>query len=144
MSDSDSIESFRDLVVWQVAMDAAETVFELVEGEALRKRFWLCDQICPAVSSISANLAEGHGSGTRRMYVKHCYIARGSLCESLSFVDLIRRRQLGDPQLIAKLDQQLNRAHKLLNGLIAALAGGKTQSVAPKPTTQNLEPPFRI
>lgn len=143
MSDSDTIESFRDLVVWQVAMDAAEGVLELVEGEGLRKRFWLCDQICRAVSSISANPAEGHGSGTRRMYVKHCYLARGSLCESLSFIELIRRRQLADPKLLVQIDQQLNRTHKLLNGLISALAGPRAQMEAPKPRTQNPRPQSR-
>lgn len=136
MSESDTIESFRDLVVWQVSMDAADAVFELVEGEGIRKRFWLCDQICRAVSSISANLAEGHGSGTRRLYIKHCYIARGSLCESLSFVELIRRRRLADSNLLDKLEQRLARAHKLLNGLIAALAG-KRDAAAPRPKTYN-------
>jgi four helix bundle protein len=108
MAEPDTIESFRDLVVWQLAMDAADGVFDIVEQEPLRKKYWLCDQICRAVSSVGANLAEGHGSGTRRVYVKHCYIARGSLCESLSFIELLRRRELADPRLLAKVEQQVN------------------------------------
>lgn len=121
MGKSDGIESFRDLVVWQVAMDAADKVLELTESPPLSTKFWLCSQVGDASASISANIAEGHGGISRRMYLKGLYVARGSLYETMSFVELIRRRKYASTERLEEVQQLLRRTSKLLNALIKSL-----------------------
>lgn len=141
MPESDDIESFRDLVVWQVAIDAADRILELTEAEPLSKKFWLCAQVGDACSSISANIAEGHGGISRRMYLKHLYIARGSLSETLTFMELIRRRKNAPQEKLQDIRQLLHRTSKLLNGLIKSLRQRPDRDSefgsSPKPETQN-------
>jgi len=141
MPESDDIERFRDLVVWQVVVDAADKILELTESEPLSKKFWLCAQIGDASSSSSANLAKGHGGISRRMYIKHLYIARGSLSETLTFMELIRRRKCAPAERLQEVRQLLHRTSKLLNGLIKSLREGPNRSSAvsssPKPVTRN-------
>ncbi|MBX3474121.1 MAG: four helix bundle protein [Planctomycetes bacterium] len=121
MAESNAIESFRDLVAWQVAMDAVDSILELVAREPLSKKYWLCDQIARSSTSIAANIAEGHGSGSRRMYVKHLYIARGSLNETLTFMEINRRQKYATAEDLRTIRDLLHRTHKLLNGLIKSL-----------------------
>lgn len=121
MAEPNAIESFRDLVVWQVAMDAADSVLELVASEPLSKKYWLCDQISRSCTSIATNIAEGHGGGSRRMYTKHLYIARGSLNETLTFMEIIRRQKYATAEELKPIRDLLHRTHKLLNGLIKSL-----------------------
>jgi four helix bundle protein len=121
MDQPERIDSFRDLVVWQVAMEVADKVLALSECEPLRGRYWLVGQICAAASSVAANIAEGHGGSSRRQFLKHLYIARGSLAETMTFVDLIRRRSWFSEATLAEIDALLNRCGRLLSGLIRAL-----------------------
>lgn len=121
MAESSAIESFRDLVVWQVAMDAVDKVLQLVAEEPINKKYWLCDQVSRSTTSIAANIAEGHGSGSRRMYTRHLYIARGSLNETLTFMEIIRRQKYATAEELMPIRDLLHRTHKLLNGLIKSL-----------------------
>lgn len=121
MAESNAIESFRDLVVWQVAMDAVDSILALVASELLSNKYWLFDQISRSSTSMAANIAEGHGRGSRRMYRKHLYIARGSLNETLTFTEIIRRQKYNTAESLAPIRDLLHRTHKLLNGLIKSL-----------------------
>jgi four helix bundle protein len=139
MSGSADIESFRDLIAWQVAMDAAERTLALTEQEPLSKKYWLAAQIGDACTSIAANIAEGHGGISRRMYLKHLYIARGSLSETLTFLELVRRRRYAPPDELQNIRNLLHRTSKLLNGLIKSLREGPNEPGGnrPQPETQN-------
>ncbi len=121
MAESNAIESFRNLVVWQVAMDAVDSILALVASEPLSNKYWLFDQISRSSTSIVANIAEGHGRGSRRMYRKHLYIARGSLNETLTFMEIIRRQKYNTAESLAPIRDLLHRTHKLRNGLIKSL-----------------------
>jgi four helix bundle protein len=126
MPASDDIESIRDLLAWQVAVDAADKISELTENEPLNKKFWLCAQLGDAWS-IAANITEGHGSVSRRTFLKHQYIARGSLSETLTFMELIRRRDYAPPEKLQGVRQLLHRTSKLLYGLIKSLKDGPSR-----------------
>jgi four helix bundle protein len=71
---------YRGLEVWQVSMDLAVEVYQIVKLLPPDERFALSDQLRRAVVSIPANIAEGYGRsmGDYRRFV---LIARGSLME---------------------------------------------------------------
>jgi len=53
------INSFKDLIVWQVSMDLTDACFNIVEAIPYPYRFIFADQLLPAGISIPSNVAEG-------------------------------------------------------------------------------------
>jgi len=86
-----SIRSYRDLRLWQVAMDLAVESYRLGELLPSRERFGLVTQLRRAATSIPANIAEGHGRLLRGEYLHHLSIARGSLKEVETLLVLAQR-----------------------------------------------------
>jgi four helix bundle protein len=121
-SESGRIESFEDLVVWQKAVDVADLVLEMTEHGPLSRRFRLSDQVGDAAASISANIAEGHDGGSRKIYLKHLYIARGSSAETLTFLRIISRRNYVPLERINAVCSLLAEVRRMLNALINRLA----------------------
>jgi four helix bundle protein len=82
----------RNLIVWQRAQELALNVMQLTHrlpqswANAVPAR-----QIVAAVTSVGANIAEGHGRYTPGAHRHHRLIARGSLAETDSWLDLMRR-----------------------------------------------------
>jgi four helix bundle protein len=117
-ADRGRIEGFEDLIVWQKSVDVADLVLELSDSAAMSRRFWLCNQIGRASTSISANIAEGHDGGSRRVFLKHLYIARGSSAETLTFLRIIRRRNYAEPRQLDPIHNLLVEVRKMLNALV--------------------------
>ena len=75
------IRDYRDLVVWQEAMDIAELVYSLTGAFPREEAFGLTAQMRRAAVSIPSNIAEGFGRAQRRSFVQFLRIAQGSLKE---------------------------------------------------------------
>ena len=75
-----SIESYRDLRVWQMGMDLTVDLYRKTQPFPSEEKFGLTSQIRRAASSIPANIAEGHARG-RKEYLQFLKIASGSLTE---------------------------------------------------------------
>ena len=80
--------SYRNLIVWQKAMSFSKVVYAMIRAFPSEERFALADQIRRAVVSISSNIAEGCGRATNRDYAHFLSIARGSLYETMSQLEL--------------------------------------------------------
>jgi len=74
-------EGFKDLVVWQKAKDLAVKVYKLSEDGKIGRDFGLRDQMRRCAVSIASNLAEGDERGTDKEAVRFFFIAKGSLAE---------------------------------------------------------------
>ena len=88
---SDRIQSFRQLHVWQRAMELAVESYHVTRLLPGDERFGLITQIRRSASSVAANIAEGHGRTHRGDYAHHLSIARGSLTELETHLELARR-----------------------------------------------------
>jgi four helix bundle protein len=75
------IESFRDRIVWQRAMDLAVEIYRLARLLLRDETYRLVNQMTRAAASIPANIAEGNARGTARDYAQFLAIAKGSLTE---------------------------------------------------------------
>jgi four helix bundle protein len=73
--------SYRDLIVWQRAMLLTRLSYELTRRLPAEERFGLSSQIRRAAAAIAANIAEGHGSAYRPVFLRHLSIAHASLVE---------------------------------------------------------------
>ena len=75
------IKTFRDLRVWQCGMDIARLIYRETAAMPKSEQFGLTMQMRRAASSIPSNVAEGYGRHSRKDYLRHLRIARGSLYE---------------------------------------------------------------
>jgi four helix bundle protein len=82
------IESYRDLDVWQKAMDLAVAAYQLTTPLPAHEQFGLRAQIHRSAVSIPSNIAEGHGRSITREYLHHLAIAHGSLMELETQIEL--------------------------------------------------------
>ena len=111
---------FRELVVWQTAMELCRQVYVLARGFPSSERFGLTSQLQRAVVSIPANIAEGNSRKSTRDYARFISIASGSnaevmthllLAESLGFVPLAEvQASLELCERVARMLLQLHRA----------------------------------
>lgn len=81
LSNTHRIASYRDLRVWQKAMDLVELSYTLARKLPNTERFELVVQIQRAAVSVAANIAEGHGRRHLGDKLHHLSISNGSLKE---------------------------------------------------------------
>jgi len=79
---------FRKLIVWQKAMELVRMVYQTSKGFPADERYALTDQLRRAVVSIPSNIAEGSGRASNRDYAHFLSIARGSLYETMTQLEI--------------------------------------------------------
>ena len=85
------IRDYKDLIVWQRAMELAETCHDIVALLPHGAKRDLASQIRRAAHSITANIAEGHSRPSRHEYLNYIGIARASLKELESHLLTLKR-----------------------------------------------------
>ncbi|MEQ1653393.1 MAG: four helix bundle protein [Hyphomicrobium sp.] len=88
------VRSYRDLLVWQNGMDLATAAYALAKVLPKSEQYRLTSQLLRAAASVPANIAEGNARGTRKDYANFISIARGSVAEVETFLDLAVRVEL--------------------------------------------------
>lgn len=120
------VKSFRDLLVWQKAMDLADAVYTLTADFPKTELFGLTSQIKRAVVSIPANIAEGRAAGGGR-FLHHIRIALGSEAELETEIELsVRLKYVTAEQAEGILDRAAEIG-RMLNGLHAAIAARRAR-----------------
>jgi four helix bundle protein len=76
-----TIKSYKDLKVWQVAIDMVVDIYKLTGKFPRNESFGLASQIQRAMVSIPSNIAEGHARGTSREFHHYLSITLGSTAE---------------------------------------------------------------
>ena len=79
---------FKKLIVWQKAMSLARLVYAVARSLPSEERYGLADQLRRAAASIPSNIAEGNGRASNKDYAHFLSIARGSLFETLTQLQL--------------------------------------------------------
>jgi four helix bundle protein len=76
-----SIHDYRDLIVWQKAIDLVEDVYQVTARFPREELYGLTIQLRRAAVSIPSNVAEGHGRASTRDFLHFLSISHGSLKE---------------------------------------------------------------
>ena len=77
-----AIRRYTELIVWQKAMGLVGLVYGISRSLPSEERFGITQQLRRAAVSIPSNIAEGHGRMTNGDFVRFLAIARGSLLET--------------------------------------------------------------
>jgi four helix bundle protein len=116
-----SINSYRDLVVWQEAMNLAEAAYRTTASFPREEAYGLTAQLRRSAASVPANIAEGYGRDSKGAYVQHLRIAQGSLKEFETHLLLAERVEFGDNVTLAPLLAKSEMIGKMLRSLIRSL-----------------------
>jgi four helix bundle protein len=127
-----TVKTYRDLEVWQKSMAFVEDVYKAVKGFPQEERYCLADQIRRAAVSIPSNIAEGFGRDSNAEFLRFLSIARGSLYEVSTQLEIARRIGYLPPE--SGLYPQIVSIGKMLNALRRRL--GDSPKRPTKPTNQ--------
>ncbi len=108
--------NFKNLIVWQKAMDLADQCLTITES--LNGHFRLCEQLEACAASVPQNIAEGNGRVSTKEYIHYLYIARGSLYETITLLILFQRRSFINPTQQKAAEDLGLEIVKMLNRLI--------------------------
>jgi four helix bundle protein len=122
MATAAEFHGHRHLFVWQRAMELATESFEIADQLPATGRRALADQIRRAAASVPANIAEGHGQYYRRAYARHVSIARGSLMELDTHLEIAVRAAYLDNTQTAKAFALIDHVGRMLTRLSKAIA----------------------
>lgn len=86
-----SVQDYRDLRVWQAGMERVERVYRLTDQFPDWENYGVAAQVRRAAVSIPFNIAEGHAQEHLAEYLHHLAIARGSLAEVQTQIEIAFR-----------------------------------------------------
>ena len=115
------VYGFRKLVVCQRAMALTREVYRLTRKLPAAERFALADQLRRASVSIVANVAEGNGRDHLGDHLRFLSIARGSLMELDTLLELAVDLEFLTPADITKAAAILSEVRRLLARLTQSL-----------------------
>jgi four helix bundle protein len=124
------MQGHRDLIAWQKAMELVVDIYVVTKGLPKEETYGLISQMRRAAVSIPSNLAEGHGRSSKREFHQFIGIARGSLLELETQVELSQRLGYFSEPTALRLLAEIAEVGRILTGLrswsSSASAGGKT------------------
>ncbi len=128
-------QSFETLKVWQkshqLMLDVHQKLLPLLPKE---EKYGLADQVRRSSKSVGANIAEGAGRFYFMDNVRFCYMARGSLDETLNHLLVSKDLSFCENELYENLRAQIEEIRRLLNGYITWLKTKKIGANEPGAT----------
>lgn len=111
---------YRNLLVWQKAKALAVSVYKVTDTGLLSRDFGLRDQMRRAAVSVPSNIAEGDERDSDKEAVRFLYIAKGSLAELRTQLEIAK-----ETGRLAEAEYQSLEAHcgeigRMLGALIRA------------------------
>ncbi len=113
-------KGFRDLMVWQKSKDLAVLVYQITSTGPISKDYSLRDQIRRSVVSIPSNIAEGDERDTDRDSIRFFFMAKGSLAELRTQVEIAFNIGYLSEEDYQKIEQDCEELAKMLGRLIQA------------------------
>src|SRR5437867_10780180 len=102
------IRSFRDLRVWQAGIELVQIVYELTSKFPRSEVYGLASQMQRAAVSIPSNIAEGHTREHLKEYLHHLSVARSSLAELETQLEIAARLKYCSSERLNQLLEQLD------------------------------------
>jgi four helix bundle protein len=114
------MSGFRNLIVWQRSKDLAIEIYRITQQGTFSNDFGLKNQIRKASVSISSNIAEGDERASNKEAVRFLYIAKGSLAELQTQMEIAHEIGYLNSEKYEFLDMECRRIGKMLGTLIKA------------------------
>lgn len=129
--------SFRELVVWQRAVQMGLEIYKLTLSFPSDERFALTNQLRKAAVSVASNIAEGYGRISMGEYIQFLGHARGSVFEVQTQLVFAEGLGYGTKSSLQSADQLAGEVGKMLNAMLVKLQTGSRTTSSNR---QNLKP----
>lgn len=111
----------KKLNVWSDAVDFAQQIYKVTERFPSSEQFGLRSQVRRVAVSIPSNIAEGAARQTKKEFLNFLHVAKGSLSELDTQLEIARRLEYLDQARWEALDERLERIDRMLSGLVRSL-----------------------
>jgi four helix bundle protein len=119
----EKITRFEDMTVWQDAQSFAVAIYKTTNTFPKDEIYGLTSQMRRASSSVSANIAEGFGRGTRKDQAHFYHIALGSLFETKNFIYLSAKLDFIEQKEVDKIVDSANIVHNQITAILRYFNG---------------------
>ena len=109
---------YKKLDAWKKAMLLIKEVYTVVKGYPKEELFALTSQTKRAAVSIAANIAEGVGRNYKKDTVQFLHIARGSLYELETLLNIAVMVEILSEAQFNPFENMIDEEIRILNGLI--------------------------
>ncbi|MFC3071896.1 four helix bundle protein [Shinella pollutisoli] len=116
-----TINSYKELKVWQAAIELAVSVYKATGGFPKDELYGLTSQMRRAAGSVAANIAEGHGRETTANFIQFLRIAQGSLKELETHLIIAYKVGILPMEIFEVLMLQSDDIGRMLRALIRSL-----------------------
>ena len=113
-------KGFRHLIVWQKAKDLAVIVYKITANGIISRDYGLKDQIQRSAVSIASNIAEGDERDTDKDSVRFFYMAKGSLAELQTQIQIAFEIDYMKKDVYEKIENECKLIGKMIGKLIKA------------------------
>ena len=114
-------QKFRNLQIWQLAMEFVTAIYLLSAAFPVDERFRLTNQIRRAAVSIALNIAEGSGSGSDMEFRRFLKMALRSAYEVMAALEIASNLKLAKQDIIEARLQDADQLSAMISGLIKKL-----------------------
>ena len=118
---SEKLILIDDMEVYKMGMEIGDEVWSLVDKWDHWKKDALGKQLVKAADSTAATFSEGYGRFTYKDRKNFCYISRGSMFETRTWLTKARNRNIISTKVFDLFIEKLRTLHGKLNGYIASL-----------------------
>lgn len=115
------IRDYRDLIVWQKAIDLVEAIYQTTTAFPREEVYGLTFQVRKAAVSVPSNIAEGHGRTSTREFLNFLSIAHGSLKEVETQLVIAERLKYMNQRVKESLLEKSTEVGRLISGLSNSL-----------------------
>ena len=117
--DNPRIRSHRDLLVWQKAVDLVDRVYDCTDKFPPKEEYRLVSQLIRSAVSVPSNIAEGSTRATSRDFAHFLVVAKASIAELDTQIEIARRRRYVSESEATSLFEVMDEISKMITGLRA-------------------------
>ena len=121
-------ERFRDLIVWQKAIELTMEVYKLTAGFPDAERFGLVNQMRRASVSIPSNIAEGYSRSGKGEYLQFLSHSRGSCAEIETQLVIAKGLGFGQLDQLSTCSALCDSVGRLLSALSKSIRAKQRES----------------
>lgn len=115
------MKSYRDLIVWNKSMSLVTLIYTILKKFLDEEKFGLVSQIKRSSVSVPSNIAEGYGRNYTKDYSRFLQIARGSLYEMQTQIEISKNLNFISEKEVKEIFDLTLEVEKMLNSLINKL-----------------------
>jgi len=114
------MRDYRDLIIWQKAMELVKSTYLLINKLPNEEKFALADQMRRCVVSIPSNIAEGYERKSTKEYIHFLLIANASRAELATQLEICK--MIGYLSDIDAIMKQCHEIGKMINAMVKKLS----------------------